>query len=97
MQKLPFRDIRRLPIGGSTSHTSHSPNQLSAINDLAEKYSQIGTIQNPSGKEGEKCMIFTGKYGNIDFIMKITYYPTLPCEYHTARFPTFSGMEGSVC
>ena len=30
------------------------------------------------------------------FYMKITYYPTLPCEYHIARFPTFSRMEGSV-
>ena len=41
-------------------------------------------------------MIFTGKYGNINLNMKITYYPTLPCEYHIARFPTFSRMEGSV-
>ena len=40
-------------------------------------------------------MIFTGKYGNIHFKMKMTY-PTLPCEYHIARFPTLSRMEGSV-
>ena len=28
-------------------------------------------------------MMFTGKYGNINFRMKIAYYPTLPREHHT--------------
>ena len=80
----------------STSHTSHSPNQLPAINDLAGKYTQIGTIPSPSGVEGRKYIIFTGKYGIINFKMKNTYYPTLLCEYHIARFPTLRRMEGSV-
>ena len=56
----------------------------------------MGTIQSPNGEEGGKYMVFTGKYGNINFKMKITYYPTVPCEYHIARFPTLSRMEGSV-
>ena len=28
-------------------------------------------------------MIFTGKYGNMNFRIKIAYYPTLPREHHT--------------
>ena len=39
-------------------------------------------------------MIFTGKYGNINFIMKITYYPTLPCEYHKSTIPNIPLEEG---
>ena len=42
-----------------------------------------------SGEEGGNYIIFTGKYGNINFKMKITY-PTSPCEYNTARFPTLN-------
>ena len=34
--------------------------------------------------------IFTGKYGNINSKRKITYYPTLTCEYNLARFPKLS-------
>ena len=37
--------------------------------------------------------MFTGKYGNINFIMKTTYYLTLPCEYNIARFPTLNRRE----
>ena len=91
-----YRCIQRLPPGGSTVHISHSQDQLSAINDLAGKYTHRGTIQSPSGEEGCKYMIFTGKYGNINFKMKITYYPTLPWEYHIARFPKLSRLEGSI-
>ena len=32
-------------------------------------------------------MIFTGKCGNINCIIKITYYPTLPSEYHKSTSP----------
>ena len=38
-------------------------------------------------------MIFTVKYGNINFIMKITY-PTLPCEYHKSKIPNIPLDEG---
>ena len=41
-------------------------------------------------------IIFTGKYDYINFKMKITYYPTLPCDYNIARFPTLNKMEGPV-
>ena len=34
--------------------------------------------------------IFTGKYGNINFKIKITHYPTLTCEYNIVQFPTLS-------
>ena len=80
----------------AAGHTFHSPDQLPAINNLAGKYTQIGTIQSPSGEKGGKYMIFTGKYDNNNSKMKITYYLTLPSEYHIAQFPTLSRMEGSV-
>ena len=35
-------------------------------------------------------MIFTGKYGNMNFTIKMTYNPTLPCEYHKSTIPTFT-------
>ena len=28
-------------------------------------------------------MMFTGKYGNMNFRIKIAYYPTLPRGHHT--------------
>ena len=28
-------------------------------------------------------MMFTGKYGNMNFRIKIAYYPTFPREHHT--------------
>ena len=46
-----------------------------------------GNIQNQSGEEGRIIIIFTGKYGNINFKIKITYYPTLPCEYNNSMIP----------
>ena len=33
-------------------------------------------------------MIFTGKYGNMNFRIKIAYYPTLPCENHISTITT---------
>ena len=35
-------------------------------------------------------MIFTGKYGNMNFRIKIAYCPTIPCEYHISTIPTFT-------
>ena len=42
-------------------------------------------------------MIFTGKYGNMNFKIKITYYPTLPCEYHKSKSPNIYLEEGHAC
>ena len=42
-------------------------------------------------------MIFTGKYGNMNFIIKITYYATLPCEYHKSTSPNIDTEEGHAC
>ena len=39
-------------------------------------------------------MIFIGKYRNNNFILKITYYPTLPCEYHKSMIPNIQLEEG---
>ena len=39
-------------------------------------------------------MIFTGKYGNMNFIIKITYHPTLPCENHISTSPDIYLEEG---
>ena len=39
-------------------------------------------------------MIFRGKYGNINFKMKITYNPTLPYEYHKSMIPNILLEEG---
>ena len=42
-------------------------------------------------------MIFTGKYGNMNFIIKITYYPTLSCEYYKSTSPNIYLEEGHAC
>ena len=42
-------------------------------------------------------MIFTGKYGNMNFKMKVTHYPTLPCEYHKSTSPNIYLEEGHAC
>ena len=75
------------PVKPPTHPTTH---------DLTGKYPHVGTIQKPFGEEGGTYILFTGKYGNINSKMKITCYPTLPCEYNTALYPTLSRMEGSV-
>ena len=61
--------LRYPPVGGSTRQTSHSPNQLAVIHDLAGKYTPVGIIQKPSGEEGGTYIIFTGNYGDIKFKM----------------------------
>ena len=35
-------------------------------------------------------VIFTGKYGKINLKMKITYCPTLPCEYNNSTIPNIT-------
>ena len=42
-------------------------------------------------------MIFTGKYSNMNFRIIITYYPTLPCEYHKSTSPNIYLEEGRAC
>ena len=39
-------------------------------------------------------MIFKGKYGNMNSILKATYYPTLPCEYKKSTSPNTYLEEG---
>ena len=40
-------------------------------------------------------MIFIGKYGNMNFRIKIAHYPTLPCEYHISTM-IFTGKFGNI-
>ena len=39
-------------------------------------------------------MIFTGKYGNMNLIIQITYSPALPCEYHKSMSSNIYLEEG---
>ena len=40
-------------------------------------------------REGNISYSQVTKYGNINLKIRITYYPTLHCEYNIVQFPTF--------
>ena len=56
----------------SLRHRQHSFIPIAESGIQSRKYKIV------SGEEGGKYSVFTGKYGNINFKMKITYYPTFP-------------------
>ena len=50
----------------------------------------MATYRTKVGRREGLIIIFTSKYGNINSKMKITYYPTLPCEYNNSTIPNIA-------